>query len=159
MNKKINELKRKWLVNLISFFIEFFLLSTIFTSSVNGNNLYSLIIKIFDGVSKEFLLSSSLALIILSTSIRVIYARYLDNKIDFLEKEIIKNENMQKIKENNIPKYKIKENSDKNIIVNKKYKEYNSETIENNKLNFFNSRLLDNNEDKSEKVLVKVYKK
>ena len=96
MNRKISKLKQKGFTNLISFFIEFFLLSSVFSSTINTGNLYSFIVQTFPFITKEILLSGTLSLIILSTSIRTIYARYLNTKIDILEKEMINSKEIQR---------------------------------------------------------------
>ena len=96
MNKKLNKLKQKGFNNIISFFVEFFLLSSVFSSTMNTSNLYSFIVKILPFVTKEILLSGSLALIILSTSIRTVYARYLNIKMDILEKELVNSNELKK---------------------------------------------------------------
>lgn len=134
MNKKMIKLKQKGFINIISFFIEFFLLSSIFKSSLMDGNLYYLLIKIFP-ITKEVLISSSLSLIVLSTSLRCVYMNYLNKKIDILE--------------------------NKDEIINRLQRKFNEEDEEvcnkyvcNNDLDYCYS-----DTDKNKKTFVKVYKK
>ena len=135
MNKKISKLKQKSFTNLFSFFIEYFLLSSVFSSTINTGNLYSFIIQIFPFITKEILLSGSLSLIILSTSIRTIYARYLNTKIDILEKVML---NSKEIKRKVLEEGKKIENN------------YNYQKV----LNYHHVDI-----DQTKKKFVKVYKK
>lgn len=96
LNEKIVKLKKKGFNNIVSFFIEFFILNGVLSSTINYGNIYNFITEMLPFFSRELLLSSSISLIILSTSIRVIYAKYLNNKMDFLEDEVVKETRLQK---------------------------------------------------------------
>lgn len=96
LNEKIVMLKKKGFNNIVWFFIEFFILNGVLSSTINYGNIYNLIIEMLPFFSRELLLSSSISLIILSTSIRVIYAKYLNNKMDFLEGEVVKETRLQR---------------------------------------------------------------
>lgn len=96
LNEKIVKLKKKGFDNLVSFFVEFFILNGVLSSTINCGNIYNLITEMLPFLSRELLLSSSISLIILSTSIRAIYAKYLNNKTEFLEWEVVKETRLQK---------------------------------------------------------------
>lgn len=96
LNEKIVKLKKKGFNNIVWFFIEFFILNGVLSSTINYGNIYNLITEMLPFFSRELLLSSSISLIILSTSIRGVYAKYLNNKMDFLEGEVIKETKLQR---------------------------------------------------------------
>ena len=96
LNEVIGRLKKKGFNNIVWFFIEFLILNIVFGSTVNYGNIYSIIMEMLPFLSRELLLSSSISLIILSTSFRIIYAKYLNKNIDILEDEIIKEIRLQK---------------------------------------------------------------
>jgi len=93
MNKEIDIFKNKIIYNLISFFIEFLLFSNIFKSGIKNGKIFNFLLNNFSFLTKEFILSGSLGLILLSVSLRVVYTNYLNKRIDKLEKtrEIIVN--------------------------------------------------------------------
>lgn len=111
------------------------MLLSVFSSALNTDNLYSLIVKILPFVTREILLSGSLSLIILSTSIRAIYAKYLNNQMDVLEKEKV---NFNQIQSN------VCEDD------NEKESDYDNQKI----LDYYYSNTFE-----TEKKLIKVYKK
>ena len=127
LNEKIVKLKKKGFNNLISFFIEFFILNIVLSSTINYGNIYNLITEMLPFFSRELLLSSSISLIILSTSIRVVYAKYLNNKMDFLEDEVVKEIRLQR------KNYSKKINKDNNYTYQKKLNYHHVDTDLKNK--------------------------
>jgi len=127
LNEKIVKLKKKGFNNLVSFFIEFFMLNIVLSSTINYGNIYNLITETLPFFSRELLLSSSISLIVLSTSIRVVYAKYLNNKMDFLEGEVIKETRLQR------KNYSKKINKDNNYTYQKQLTYHHIDTNLKNK--------------------------
>lgn len=149
MNKKIKNLKNRSLVNIILFFIEFFILSSVYKSSLNSGNLFNWLNGIFPLLSKDVLLLSSTLLLLFASSIRYLYAKYLNNLIEETEKKIdIMGE--VKVKMNNKENEKIDFNEKELIKDNNYYPK-----IEDDYDIFLNF----NEEMKEEKEWVKVYKR
>lgn len=160
MNEKIKNLKNKSLLNIILFFIEFFVLSSVFKSSLKGGSLFNLLNKSFPFLSKDILLLVSPLLMLASVSIRYIYAKYLNKIIDKHEK-VVNNENeistYQKTKTNEININKCNKEKSKFNYDNKKNikEDYSYDELDENYNEFF---LLDE-EQEYEKSFVKVYKR
>lgn len=122
LNEKLVKLKKKGMGNLVSFFIEFFVLTTILSSGVNYGSIYNFLIKSIPFLTRELLLSGSIALITLATSIRVVYAKYLNTRMCFLENEVEKE--VRQEKKNN---YKNKSN-DNNYTYQKEFDYHHVDT-------------------------------
>lgn len=157
MNEKFKKLKCKSLLNIILFFIEFFVLSSIFKSSLKGGSLFNLLNTTLPFLSKDVLLLVSPLLMLASVSIRYIYAKYLNKSIDKYE-NVVNNKNdintyqKNKIDEININKCKnIRNNYDKKSV---KENDSYDELDEN-----YNEFLLLDEEQEHEKSFVKVYKR
>lgn len=160
MNEKIKKLKNKSLLNIILFFVEFFILSSVFKSSLKGGSLFNLLNKTFPFLSKDILLLVSSLLMLASVSIRYVYAKYLNKAIDKSGK-VVNNENEFKINQKNkIDEININKcnkeksklnNDDKNNIK----EDYSYDELDENYNEFF---LLEEDQERK-KSLVKVYKR
>lgn len=160
MNEKIKKLKNKSLLNIILFFVEFFILSSVFKSSLKGGSLFNLLNKTFPFLSKDILLLVSPLLMLASVSIRYVYAKYLNTSIDEYEK-VVNNENgfkinqKNKIDEININKCNKEKSKLNNDDKNNIKEDYSYDELDENYNEFF---LLDEDQERK-KSLVKVYKR
>ena len=150
MEKKINELKQKGLINIVCYFIEFFLLSSIFKSSINKGKIFQWITTNLSFFNQEILLLIIPSIMLLSTSIRFIYAKYINKQIDIIES--VKNTNEMKGSINSDDKLKTNNNLKNNTITKVK-----DDIIKNNQafdeINGFNDL-----ENDKPKIMIKTYK-
>lgn len=160
MNEKIKKLKNKSLLNIMLFFVEFFILSSVFKSSLKGGSLFNLLNKTFPLLGKDILLLVSSLLMLASVSIRYVYAKYLNTSIDEYEK-VVNNENgfkinqKNKIDEININKCNKEKSKLNNDDKNNIKEDYSYDELDENYNEFF---LLDEDQERK-KSLVKVYKR
>lgn len=142
-------LNQKSKLNLINYFLEFFILSTIFNSAINNGNIASNILKKIPLLNKNLLSLTCLFLLTISTIIRVKYAKKLNAK---LENSTIKKENSNINDSTNVSK---KISKQRNLQINNNLKRktgfYQLNQHNSNKLSDINNSFV--NKDQNKKLV------
>lgn len=142
-------LNQKSKLNLINYFLEFFILSTIFNSAINNGNIASNILKNIPLLNKNLLSLTCLFLLTISTIIRVKYAKKLNAK---LENSTIKKESSNINDSTNVSK---KISKQRNLQINNNLKRkisfYQLNQHNSNKLSDINNSFV--NKDQNKKLV------